>query len=365
MNFFFYFISKNETFAQLFNQPIHLFMKKSLLICAFFACAISANAQLDSIIWEPFDVDTTASYALFPQGDDLGWVNFDEDGLVPDGGDEIQNQWYHGSAFVLEDSLDDNTTLRSKSWMQGFAEGNRNWLMLPPIDVTSNKFTFHWKSAPLQMFRYMDGYTILVSKSNNDAEFFTDTLFVAAQMTDITGDALIQTVENFEFSPGYIHSNGGQDSSKWTLFTEGDSSLYVGILEPHSVSLSQYAGQKIYLAVLHNSDDDNQISIDDLLVADGTVLAAKDDFEKNLRLVAYPNPATIYLNVLFKAEKAANTAKIEVFDSKGKLAMAKNLGSISTGEYTEIVPTARLSAGAYFMRLTLDGRSVSHPFLVK
>jgi hypothetical protein len=340
-------------------------MKKSLLFCAFLAFTCSAKAQLDSIIWEPFKVDTTASYAAFPLGGDLGWVNFDEDNIVPAGGDAIQNQWYFGSAFVLEDSLDDNTTLRSKSWMEGFAKGNRNWLILPPINVTSDKFTFHWKSAPLQMFRYMDGYTIMASVGTNEVESFTDTLFLAAQMNDITGDSEVQIVDNFGFSEGFIHSNGGQDSSKWTYFTEGDPSLYVGILEPHSISLSQYNGQKIYLAVLHNSDDDNQISIDDLLVADGTVLAAKDEFEKNLRLVAYPNPATIYLNVLFKAEKAANSTKIEVFDSNGKLAMTKNLGKISAGERTEVVPTARLSAGAYFLRLTLDGRSVSHPFLVK
>jgi hypothetical protein len=56
-------------------------MKKLLLFISCVAGSIAANAQGDTLLFENFDVDPTASYLPFNSGTDTQWVNFDADAL--------------------------------------------------------------------------------------------------------------------------------------------------------------------------------------------------------------------------------------------------------------------------------------------
>lgn len=337
---------------------------KRLYASLLFALLFNAlHAQIvDTVLFENFQAeeDPVPNWPLFPSGNDTTWVNCDADGLTPFDGDPVSYQWFSSEFFY--NALDSvsgitNYCIASLSYMEGFEPGNRNWLIMPPIEVTDNSYTLHWKSAPFQLPRYIDGYSVLVSTDGNDlfdgSNPFTDQLFRAASMEAITGEGESIDISNFDFTEGYLHADSLRDQEYLVLWAPGDSTLMRGLLEPHSVSLAAYAGQTIYIAFLHDSDDDYYLALDDFLVTRAQA-SGVSDLEASLRFRTYPNPVATNLNVMYRLA-SSGPVTLRLSDLNGRTVWEQSRQQ-AAGEQMIDLPMTKLPAGAYTVTLaTRDG----------
>jgi len=311
------------------------------------------SAQVDTVLFEDFQENPFFDIALEFTGNDTDWVNYDEDGLPTILGSSNSLQWYGGDAFVNAfDSITGITehVALSLSYLEDFLPGNRNWLILPPLDITDDSYMLHWESAPSQMPRYMDGYEVLLSTTGNNVNTdFSESLFKAASMDGITGDSQSTDYSNFTFTEGYLHADGGTDS---TYIFPGIT-VNTGLLEPHSVDLSGYSGQTVYLAFLHNSDDDNIIAIDDILVTRSMASGSEDLVEDKFRIECYPNPVISSMNLSYRIQ-SNKEVQIQITDMNGRNLVQKHLGTVPPGVYVENIDLATLPAGAYQVILIID-----------
>lgn len=325
-------------------------------------------SQTDTLLFNGFQTDFET--LIFPNGNDTVWINLDEDGLADD--NNRPQDWYITTDWGQETvppGEDTNFVAASSSWLEGFLDGNRNWLITPPIVISDDQATLHWKSAPFQGFRYMDGYTVYISSATNDPSTgdFGDPIFRAAQMLpplpDSSGAPLVnQTADQYLWSEGYLHADGFTLTDYFTgdIFNE---SIYTPLLEPHSYSLADFAGQTIYIAFLHDSDDDNLLVLDDILVLgnDATVgtAAPVDD----LRFVIYPNPAQHTLNVMFRLDQPS-TVRLYLADIEGKIIREGAPSSVlPAGEQYHRMPVSDLASGTYSLVLMVDGKMIVKPFI--
>ncbi len=362
-------------------QKIYLLVIASLL-------TIGLYAQNDTLLWQNFQNDIPNMIDV-PEFDSLGtnnWINYDEDGL-DDANTHAQN-WDFSLDFYQQDwesipAADTNFVFSSSSWLNGLLDGNRNWLITPPIEIVDDQAMLHFKSAPFQGPRYMDGYSVLVSTATFSTLDFADTLFRHKQMlpplpagaADVNQNAL--NVDSFLFGPdtyvdyndivqeAYIHDNGYSGSTYTSWDTVNMATSYTAILEPHSFSLAKYEGETIYIAILHDSDDDNLISVDDILVT-GTappIMSNTTEQTLDLRYVLYPNPATHVINLSYRLKEKAGLVYLSLFDAQGKVVHQQNGLDTSTGEYTRKVDVRHLASGSYTAVLQVDGQQVTKPFV--
>lgn len=342
------------------------YMKKFFTISLLTVLSFSLNAQIiDTVLFENFQNDPFPNLPSVPTGNDTTWVNCDEDGLAAITG-EFTDQFWAFAEFYFNalDSItgETNYCASSYSYLEGSKPGNRNWLITPPIQVQDANYTLHWKSASYQMPRYLDGYLVLAAENTNNLfeGDFKDTLFQAASMVAITGDGESINVSNFEFTDGYIHANNVTDH---TYYLDGTGIAY-GLLEPHSVSLSQYSGKTIYLAFLHNSDDDNLLALDDILV---TRTATSGTFEANLadlRFVTFPNPVENFINVMFRLQQPTDVA-LKITDVLGHEIQNINLGRLAAGEQQQDLNLRNLPAGQYFVSIQAGETMAARSFIKK
>jgi hypothetical protein len=326
-------------------------MMKNLLIVGVLSCAVfSAKGQNDTLLYENFDVDPTANYVLFNSGNDTVWVNFDADAL-PDGNGRPQEWFYSPGGFATVDSVD--ACLFSSSWLANFLPGNRNWLITPPIEIVDANASLSWNAAPRQTPRYVDGYSVLVSTSDNFEASFTDTLFQAAQYLTGTGNDWSM----YTFSPGFVHGLDGT-----YIEYDGDSGAFVGVLQPFSASLAQYSGQTIYIAFLHDADDDNLISIDDILIT-GTLLGVKEN-ELTSGLNVYPNPASEKIELSYTLA-SSSPVTADIYDAKGSKVMSVNRGIQIAGAQKLAIDVRGLAAGTYSVKINAAGTSATSRFVKK
>lgn len=229
------------------NNKTHEIMRNFTLTILFMGVAAASNAQaLDTLFYEDFNTWENVEI------EDSIFTDYDEDGLVAANG--LPGGWFvanlaNGGADSLE------MVALSASWLEGFAYGNRNWLMLPPFDLADTAATLSWRSAPAVGDLYMDGYTVLIS--NNEWFYYDITL----------ADTLMHFAQNIndvetEFSDGVVHTE--LDYAVPLNLTP--TTQYPGLLAPWSVDLTPYSNQTVYIGFLHNSDDDNFIALDDILV---------------------------------------------------------------------------------------------------
>ena len=328
--------------------------------------SLQANSQvIDTILFENFQLDPFPAMGLVPLGDDTTWVNADEDGLDAVTQVDDDKRWtYAEFYFNALDSLtgETNYCASSYSYLNNSLPGNRNWLITPPIHVQDANYTFHWKSASYQMPRYLDGYLVMASEGSNDlyAGAFTDTLFQAASMVSITGNGQSLDISNFTFTDGYIHANGVTDTTYYIPST----GIAYGRLEPHSVSLAQYTGKMIYLAFLHNSDDDNLLALDDILVTRSTASGTNDVAMADLRFVTFPNPVENILNVLYRLAVPTEVT-LQVSDVQGRVLQNIALGRLGAGEQQHDLNLRNLSTGRYVITLHAGETIVSRVFVKK
>ena len=326
-------------------------MKKQLPIILFSTMVVfGAQAQNDTLLYENFDVDPTASYVPFNSGNDLTWVNFDADALA-DANGRPQDWFWSEAGFADADTLDG--CLFSSSWLTGFLPGNRNWLMTPPIQIADASAVLSWKSAPRQTPLYVDGYSVLISTTDNIETSFTDVAFQAGQYLSGSGS----NFGAYTFSPGFVH---GQDGTFIQFDATADSSRLIGEQRPFSVSLSQYAGQTIYIAFLHDADDDNLISLDDILIT-GT-LTSVNDLDDKATLSVYPNPAADKIELSYFLDKSTQVYA-DIFDSKGSKVKTVTRGLQIAGSQKMTIDVTDLSSGLYNVVLYMNNKNTETKFL--
>jgi len=320
----------------------------------------SAFAQNDTLLWENFEAETI-DYILveYPDGDPPNfypnWLNFDVDGIADGSGSATAraDEWFLAFGFADVDSA--NTVLASNSWLQGEADGAENWLISPRIHIQDNLANLYWKSAPFQLPRYMDGYQVLVSTTDNLETSFSDTLAVFAEFNGtLTTDN--EDTSTYVLTQGIMHTELEYDSA--------DVTRHTGVLQQWQASLAGYQGQNIFIAFRHRSDDDNLLSIDDILVL-GTgsvgIEERKDAFSFNM----YPNPVSGVDNVTLEYELTERTSvSYSILSIDGKVLLEGKGHTQLAGSHRSQLDVSTFSAGTYLIRLRLNDRVHSERIVI-
>ncbi len=354
----------------------------TLIITCFLFSTLSAQ---DTLLWQNFENDIL-NMLVFPELDSIGtnnWINWDSD-EIPDANARPQNWDFYQDFYIASlDSIpptDTNFVFGSSSWLQNFEPGNRNYLVTPPLVIGDDQAMLHFKSASFQAPRYMDGYSVLVSTVDYFPESFTDTIFRHKQMIEPLPNGASNNavnalnIDSFFFAPntyqdyegntqdGYIH-----DNSLTGTYTSQDTAdtFYRMLLEPHSFSLAKYEGETIYIAFLHDSDDDNLVSIDDILVTGNIVMTSNEAVEWDVRYALYPNPATHIVNLSYRFEEQYDQVSIHIYDVQGKLVRSWNGLSNAIGEHQKVLDVRDLIDGNYRLVLEADGHSMAKNFVKK
>lgn len=348
-------------------------MKKifTLLTAALLLTGLnSATAQVDTLVWEDFQ-DTAnvfvTGWDAFPSGTTggLNWTNFDEDGLSDANG--RPQEWYLTTPFADGDTLTPtgglNFVASSSSWLTGYLPGNRNWIMTPSFNVADSTTRLFWSSAPFQTPLYIDGYTVRVSTTDNNETSFTDVIFTASQYVSNTDAGGTGDYSLYTFAPtnGFVH---GMDATYIEPNPTGDPTAHRGALRPFELNLWQYIGMDIYIAFVHDSDDDNLISIDDIGVIKTTVVNGVEDLAEKFDLNVYPNPANSQVQVSFEMPTASDV-EIAIINVLGEKVKEINKNNVTTGIYNYTLDVSDLAAGIYSVRISAAFGSTTTSIIVE
>ncbi|MBL7887974.1 MAG: T9SS type A sorting domain-containing protein [Bacteroidia bacterium] len=335
-------------------------MKKIYTLIAGLFIAGVSFAQ-DTILFEDFELTRFYDTLLINDGNpppantvDANWYSYDADGIPDASGGSRPDGWFAVQPWALVDQYetvygdvsnpDTNTTIAANSWNnngESAAGAEFNWLITPSVQLGAHD-TLFWKSAPFQTPRYLDGYKVKISTTDNSDLSFNTTLFNAAEMTATGSDTTFST---FTFSGGtptpFVH---GQDGN-YIEFASGANPVHNGELRPFSIPLDAYAGQKIFIAFLHDSHDDNLIELDDVMIRGNHAVGINEN-KLDLGLNLFPNPATDNVQVNYELS-AETTVTITVYDLTGKLVNTISKGNQAQGRHFAFINTAEMAKGFY------------------
>lgn len=319
----------------------------------------------DTLLLHTFEgfLDPTDTMQLEPTGDDHSWVNYDQDnkigrcvefpGITPKG-------WYWESDLgVPPPTIADNDAITSCSYLSNPTFRNSNWLITPPVFLPDDTYWLCWRSLTYYGPDLMDGYQVLLSNGPNLPVYFTDTLFsvAATEESPLTGSL---DLDDYVFSPGYIHANGYTDSAYFFIDYENGFPFYHGKLEPHSISLAEYAGQVVYLAFLHDSKNAYQLQLDDIIVTNQIVNT------KSLHNFLYcnvmPNPVHEFAYMNWKTP-APQSGLVRVFDQLGKTVWEQTFTSREEGQI--YIDARSFMPGVYYCNLLTPAGQTTRLLLKK
>lgn len=292
-------------------------MKKITFLAAlFFTAAVTLQAQ--HVLFED-DFESYEDFAIADVGD---WTLVDVDGSATYGmqGIEWPNN-YSAFAFMVFNSEETNPPLiptGAEDWsarsgdkcMTSFAavEGpNNDWLISPEITLGSsgNLLSFWAKATDIQ---YADEtFNVGVSVGSTDPNDFN-----------------------------FIQENMTPEAVEWEEFT---------------FDLDNYAGQSVYIAINHTSDDQWGFQIDDFKVTAGS-LSVEDMAFQGFNHYTVNN--TLYL------EANQNLNKISMFNTLGQQVLNRNLDTAST-----TVNLSQFQTGIYIAKVTIEGAEKSFRVMVK
>lgn len=110
-----------------------------------------------------------------------------------------------------------------------------------------------------------------------------------------------------------------------------------------SVSLASYSGQNVYVAFHHITEDDNLISIDNLLI---NAVNSVEEVSLDLAVKTYPNPTSDFINVSFNMN-FDSPVFIDVRDIEGRLIKTVSMGVKGQGSYTQQISVDDVANGTY------------------
>jgi Secretion system C-terminal sorting domain/Cleaved Adhesin Domain len=316
-----------------------------------------ANLESDSPD-EPINLNLSQ-----PTGYDMTWVNYDEDGLNQTC-DTITQGWYGRFESTFPDQSE-NYCFTSCSFLEDDYSifpcllKNRNWLIMPPITITGNNARLDWKSASYYGPYWVDGYKVLVSTTSNLKESFTDTLFKASEMIKPLSTFGLLSTERYQYSEGYLQADAYTLDPYYDLEQDVDGyNFWHGNLEPHSAGLSDYTGQTIYIAFLHDSQCDFQLQIDDIVVVDN-IFDATIEKSQIAQLALLPNPTNDFVNfdVVFRIP---TKFEVTLTDIHGNI-LHKFIENTLNNDSKKSIPIdlSTYPTGTYFCNMTTEKEHIS------
>lgn len=167
------------------------------------------------------------------------WVNLDRDSLSDQNGRPAD--WYVTFDDISSGEGTPNYVLASNSWFNpaGTAE---NWLIMDSVTVCDTNLYLIWKSAPFEGPVFMDGYEVRLSTTGNHPDSMFTTIGTWAEGIGATAMP----------TPGEVHTD-----------YQGNR----GVLREWRLHLGPWLGQRIWLAFVHTSEDDNLLMLDDVTLA--------------------------------------------------------------------------------------------------
>ncbi|HAF30970.1 MAG TPA: hypothetical protein DCG75_18180 [Bacteroidales bacterium] len=78
----------------------------------------------------------------------------------------------------------------------------------------------------------------------------------------------------------------------------------------------------------------------------------------------YPNPASNYINIEYRAEDNINVAYLSIYSLDGKL-ISSISKSVMDNSFIEQINIGELKSGYYFIRLTLENKVITERFIIK
>ncbi len=326
--------------------------------CTFFALIFlsvplfgqAGDRSPDTLLQHSFEglLDPVDTMLTQPTGDDIHWVNYDQDnktGLCVSNGVTPKGWYWESDLGFINPNMANNDAFTSCSFLQSTNPQNKNWLITTPVYIPDSTYWLCWRSLSYYGPDFMDGYRVLVSTGSNLPAAFSDTLFSAAQ-TILSPQNGSLDLNDYTFSNGYIHANGYTDPDYFFVDAEPQGNFYHGKLEPHSVKLAGYAEQTIYIAFLHDSYDDFQLQIDDILVTNTKVSSS------NLSNFHYfnilPNPVHDFAFLNWKAQ-SPQAGRLSVVNQSGKIVFEKAFNSRAEGQIH--LDMQGFTAGIYYCKL--------------
>ncbi|MEM7655106.1 MAG: choice-of-anchor J domain-containing protein [Bacteroidota bacterium] len=211
----------------------------SLLVVLSGGIPDSLSAQSMSRSGMAAPLEDKASFRKFPCGGDpifdqrfngfsipSGWTTLDEDGLSPnDNIDFLVSNGGWQSVVDFKDSTGQNRLLASPSWYDNDAGPSDDWLISPQIVNLPANVCLSWY-AYSQDAEFGEKYEVLISTTGNSPAAF------------LANDPLLEVEE--------------------------ESSLFTY----RNLDLSDYAGQDIYVAFHHISDNQFILALDDIRIAE-------------------------------------------------------------------------------------------------
>ena len=180
----------------------------------------------------PLQAQETYLQTDFNTGIPSDYTNIDVDELPIGNGFSIpvSNNWFAQSIYGAEGKAAVSTSRHT------FELPAENWLITPAFEVKSANAIFAWDAKSVH-YDLRDGYKIMISTSGTETENFEE----------------LYTVE--------------KESYTW---------------QHHVVSLAKYAGKKVNIAVLHNSQNKFLLAVDNFFAGEPKHLAfdAKNDTKK-------------------------------------------------------------------------------------
>lgn len=132
-----------------------------------------------------------------------------------------------------------------------------------------------------------------------------------------------------------------------------------------SVNLNGYTTQtNLYYMFRFTSDGGNNIYIDDINLS-GTQVGIEDEIANNLNFNVFPNPSTENTTISFDLIDKLNV-DLRVLDVVGREVSVIYSGNLNNGEYKyNVSEHAKLAAGVYFVKLTVDNRTFTKKLIVE
>lgn len=352
---------------------------KYLVILLAFLSSFQLKAQNDTLLVVMFDsvatdgsqnivVDVTNQLDLKGWGN-VTWLGADLEGELEDPTSPWyeEDQWKTWHKIPYIESIDttvtiDTTTydttvnvgMRSFSW---FASEDKalSVLLSPPVYLIDNTSKLTWKSMPVQGPRYQDGYQVIILEGSNNTIFNTDPTLQTAQFTmqemdNSSGSPSIldSSLASIEKDYGFTPANGAKHTNYSLPAPSGsglvDSSRQHPFMQEFELDLSMYSGF-IQVMFFHNSDDDNGIILDDIVLT-GTGSVGVESL-KTIELSVYPNPANNQISVNLIQED--NYKSIEMLSVDGRLVSTENFVRINGSQAQFDV--SHLAKGVYFLKI--------------
>ncbi|MBN8681263.1 MAG: T9SS type A sorting domain-containing protein [Chitinophagales bacterium] len=322
----------------------------------------------DTLLQEHFDgtMDPADNMLLFPTGFDTSWVNLDDDGLpcFCVAGPEAPSGWYlEGDFSTPVPVAEGNSCFTSCSFTKDELPNN-NWLITKRIYIPDSSYALSWRSMPFSGPGYMDGYMVLVSRGSNQPfeGGFQDTLFRAAETVDILVTDYSTKLNEYTFSPGYMHANSFTDTAyyfKEQFLTQNGqlATVYRCRLEPHSVNLKSFAGDSVYIAFLHHSTDDYLMQVDDILVASDQSSRVLDPSDLVHSFSISPNPVDQETYISWQVNGNPTEVLLRISSVDGREVFSRRFAAEGVPRY--FADLGALSAGTYICSLQFPQGVVS------